>query len=40
MAIENAEDKVLIGRDIGPVFYELMLQEICEESIEAENLIC
>ena len=44
VAIENAEDKVLIGRDIGPVFNELMLQEICEdsvdESIEAENLIC
>ena len=32
VAIENAQDKVLIGRDIGPVFNELMLQEICEYS--------
>ena len=30
VAIQNSQDKVLIGRgDIGPIFNELMLQEIC-----------
>ena len=41
VAIENSEDKVLIGRDIGLVFNQLMMQEICEnemnKTIETEK---
>jgi hypothetical protein len=34
--LENAQDDVLIGRDIGPVFNELMMQQITESRQQEE----
>ena len=40
VALKNAHDKVLIVRDIGPVFNELMLQEIKNSRVKKKLCSC